>query len=333
MGKDTGNSIDDTCHLWVNFVGKVLCANLLERCALRISVRDKSAGNWPAGADVIGASLSPEQDWITALSGVSSVVFCAARAHVMNEDAANPLAEFRQVSAYGTLRLARQAAEAGVRRFVFVSSIKVNGEHSQPGHPFSADQASAPGDPYGVSKCEAEAELRALTQETGMEAVIISSPLVYGPGVKAGFLAMMRWLWRGFPLPLGGITAIRRSLVFVDNLVDLIVTCINHPAAANQTFLVSDDEDLSTATLLLRMGAAMGRPARLIPVPAGLITLAAKMIGRPGIAQRLCGSLQVDITETKELLGWSPLVSVDVGLRRTAEHWLKLEGKRQGVSG
>jgi nucleoside-diphosphate-sugar epimerase len=246
----------------------------------------------------------------------------------MNEEAADPLAEFRRVNVDGTLRLARQAAEAGVRRFVFVSSIKVNGEHSQPGQPFTADQIPAPGDPYGVSKCEAESELRALSQETGMEVVIIRPPLVYGPGVKANFLAMMRWLQRGVPLPLGGVTENRRSLVFLGNLVDLIVTCIDHPAAANQTFLVSDDEDLSTAVLLRRMAAALGRPARLIPLPAGLITLGAKLIGRPGIAQRLCGSLQVDIGKTKAVLDWSPPVSVDEGLRRTAAHWLATEGAR-----
>ncbi|MBK8892427.1 MAG: SDR family oxidoreductase [Dechloromonas sp.] len=305
------------------FVGKALCANLIERCPLRISVRDKSVGNWPAGVDVIEASLSPEQDWITVLSGVSSVVHCAARVHVMNEDAGDPLAEFRRVNVDGTLRLARQAADTGVRRFVFVSSIKVNGEHSQPGHPFTADEIPAPGDPYGVSKCEAEAGLRALSQETGMEVVIIRPPLVYGPGVKANFLAMMRWLQRGVPLPLGGVTANRRSLVFLDNLVDLIVTCIDHPAAANQTFLVSDDEDLSTAALLRRMAAALGRPARLIQVPAGLIVFGAKLIGRPGIAQRLCGSLQADIGKTKALLGWSSPISVDEGLRRTAVHWIE----------
>ena len=308
------------------FVGKALCANLIRRCPLRISVRDRSVGDWPAGADAIEASLSPEQDWITALSGVSSIVHCAARVHVMNEDAGDPLAEFRRVNVDGTLRLAHQAAEAGVRRFVFVSSIKVNGEHSQPGHPFAADEIPAPGDPYGVSKCEAEAGLRTLSQETGMEVVIIRPPLVYGPGVKANFLAMMRWLQRGVPLPLGGVTENRRSLVYLDNLVDLIVTCIDHPAAANKTFLVSDDEDLSTAALLRRMAAALGRPARLIPVPAGLITLGAKLIGRPGIAQRLCGSLQVDIGKTRGLLGWTPPISVDEGLRRTAAHWLATEG-------
>jgi nucleoside-diphosphate-sugar epimerase len=312
------------------FVGKALCANLIRRCPLRISVRDKSAGTWPAGIDVIEASLSPEQDWIAALSGVSSVVHCAARVHVMNEESTDPLAEFRRVNVDGTLRLARQAAEAGVQRFIFVSSIKVNGEHSQPGQPFTADQMPMPGDPYGVSKCEAEAGLRALSQETSMEVAIIRPPLVYGPGVKANFLAMMCWLQRGVPLPLGGVTENRRSLVFLDNLVDLIVTCIDHPAAANQTFLVSDDEDLSTAALLRRMAAALGKPARLIPVPVGLISLGAKLIGRPGIAQRLCGSLQVDIGKTKSLLGWVPPISVDEGLRRTAAHWINSRQASRG---
>ena len=305
------------------FVGKALCANLIERSPLRISVREKTAGNWLAGVDVIEASLCPEQDWITALSEVSVIVHCAARVHVMNEESGDPLAEFRRVNVDGTLRLARQAAEVGVRRFVFVSSIKVNGEHSLSGHPFTADQIPSPGDPYGVSKCEAEAGLRALSQETGIEVVIIRPPLVYGPEVKANFLTMMRWLQRGVPLPLGDVMANRRSLVFLDNLVDLIVTCIDHPAAANQTFLVSDDEDLSTAALLRRMATAMGVGARLVPVPTRLITFGTKLIGRPGIAQRLCGSLQVDIGKTKALLGWTPPINVDEGLRRTAAYWIE----------
>lgn len=313
------------------FVGRAVLASLLQRRFVRVALRQPNAAGLPEGVEVVEISLSPDQDWFEMLSGVFSVVHCAARVHVMIEEATDPLAEFRRVNVDGTLRLARQAAEAGVRRFVFVSSIKVNGEHSLPGRPFTADQTPAPGDPYGVSKCEAEAGLRALSEGTGMEVVIIRPPLVYGPGVKANFLAMMRWLQRGVPLPLGGVTENRRSLVFLDNLVDLIVTCIDHPAAANQTFLVSDDEDLSTAALLRRMGAALGRPARLVPVPAGLITFGAKLIGRPGIAQRLCGSLQVDIGKTKALLGWSPPISVDEGLRRTAEHWLTVERMRDAT--
>lgn len=307
------------------FVGRALCARLCDLEAIRIAVRQIPAGNWLEGVDVVQASLSPDQDWTGAMPGVTVVIHCAARVHVMNDNALDPLAEFRRVNVEGTLRLARQAAKAGVRRFVFLSSIKVNGEHSQPGRPFSADQLASPADPYGISKYEAETGLRALSLETGMEVVIIRPPLVYGPGVKANFLAMMQWLWRGIPLPLGGVTGNRRSLVYLDNLVDLIATCIVHPAAANQTFLVSDDEDLSSAALLGRTAAALGRPARLIPVPAGLIEIGAKLIGRPGIAQRLCGSLQVDISKTKQLLGWTPPFGVDEGLRRTAEHWLKVK--------
>ncbi|WP_114652021.1 UDP-glucose 4-epimerase family protein [Polynucleobacter necessarius] len=306
------------------FVGEFLCASLVKCSPLRISVRDKSKAKLFANVDIIEASLSPDQNWSSTLSGISVVVHCAARVHVMNEEAADPLLEFRRVNVNGTLNFARQAAEAGVRRFIFLSSIKVNGECSVPGHPFTTDQISAPSDPYGVSKYEAEIELKALAAETGMEVVIIRSPLVYGPGVKANFLSMMKWVKRGIPLPLGGVTKNRRSFVFIDNLVSVIVACINHPSAANQTFLVSDDEDLSTAELLRRMAFALGYPSKLIPVPVALIILGAKSFGRVDIAQRLCGSLQVDIKKTKDLLGWSPPVSVDEGLCQTAAHFLKM---------
>ena len=244
----------------------------------------------------------------------------------MTEQATDPLLEFRHINVDGTLNLARQAAEAGTRRFVFLSSIKVNGERTNPGRPFTADQQPEPGDPYGVSKMEAEIALRELAKKTGMEVVIIRPPLVYGPGVKANFLEMMRWLSRGVPLPLGAVTQNKRSLVALGNLVDLVETCIEHPAAANQTFLVSDGEILSTADLLQRLGIALGCPARLIPVPVGLLKLGAALLGRSAVAQRLCGSLEVDIGKTRELLGWSPPLSVDEGLRRTAEYWLNLQG-------
>jgi UDP-glucose 4-epimerase len=252
------------------------------------------------------------------LVGITTVVHLAARVHVMRDTEAYPLAAFRVVNVVETLSLARQAAAAGVRRFVFISSVKVNGETTQPGHPFTADDAPAPLDPYGISKMEAEQGLRQIAAETGMEVVIIRPPLVYGPGVKANFSAMMRWLQRGVPLPLGAIDN-QRSLVALDNLVDLIITCISHPAAANQTFLVSDGEDVSTSELLRRMGRAMGRPARLLPVPAGLLKLAATLAGRRDMAQRLCGSLQVDIEKTRQLLGWSPPLTLDQGLKKAAQ--------------
>lgn len=248
-----------------------------------------------------------------------TVVHLAARVHVMNDKSPDPLAEFRRVNVEGTAALARQAAAAGVRRFVFLSSVKVNGEFTEAVQPFTADDEPAPEDPYGVSKYEAEKLLQKIAAETGMEVVIIRSPLVYGPGVKANFESMMRWLARGVPLPLAAVTENRRSLLALDNLVDLIVTCLNHPAAANQTFLVSDGEDLSTAELLKRMGAAMGQTVRLFYMPPALLRLGATVLNKPGIYQRLCGSLRLDITKTKHVLEWSPPVTVDEGLRRAAE--------------
>jgi nucleoside-diphosphate-sugar epimerase len=277
--------------------------------------------------------LSAQTDWSSALVGVDAVVHTAARVHVMQDAATDPLAEYRRVNVQGTLHLARQAAAAGVKRFVFLSSVKVNGEatsaplprgaREQERGPFSADDVPAPQDPYGISKMEAEQGLREIAAQTGMAVVIIRPPLVYGPGVKANFAAMMRWLARGVPLPLGAVTHNRRSLVALDNLVDLIVTCITHPAAANQTFLVSDGEDLSTTDLLRRMGQALGQPARLLPVPPALLKLGAALLGKPELAQRLCGSLQVDIAKTRALLGWAPPISVNMGLKKAAEEYAR----------
>ena len=195
----------------------------------------------------------------------------------------------------------------------------MNGEFTEVGKPFTADDEPAPEDPYSVSKYEAEKLLRQIAAETGLEVVIIRPPLVYGPGVKANLESMMRWLARGLPLPLAAVTENRRSLVALDNLVDLIVTCLHHPAAANRTFLVSDAEDLSTVQLLKRMGAAMGHSVRLFYLPSALLKLGGVVLNKPGICQRLCGSLQLDITTTRHVLGWAPPVTVDEGLRRTAE--------------
>ena len=268
------------------------------------------------------ADLDASTDWQHVLPGVDVVVHASARVHVMHEAAANPLAEFRRTNVEGTLNLARQAAAAGVRRFIFISSIKVNGEATSPGKPFSAHDTPAPLDPYGRSKAEAEQGLRELAVATGMEVVIIRPVLVYGPGVKANFLNMMRWLSKGVPLPFGAIHN-RRSLVSLDNLISLIVTCIDHPQAANQTFLVSDGEDVSTSDLLRKLGVALGKPARLLPIPVGLMSAVAAWVGKRSVAQRLFGSLEVDISKNQALLGWRPGVSLEQGLSRTAQHFLE----------
>ncbi|QAX86221.1 NAD-dependent dehydratase [Pseudomonas sp. DTU12.3] len=263
---------------------------------------------------------------LPSLADVDVVIHAAARVHVMKETAADALAEFRKINVEGTLRLARHAADSGVTRFIFISSIKVNGESTAEGQPFKADDAPAPSDAYGVSKYEAEESLKRLSRETGMEVVIIRPPLVYGPGVKANFLNMMRWLDRGVPLPLGSISN-QRSFVAIGNLVDLIITCISHSAAAGQTFLVSDGEDLSTTGLLRRLARALGKKPWLLKFPQGLLVAVASMLGRRAFAQRICGSLQVDIHKTRELLSWKPPVNLDDAMLKTASHYFKEQSK------
>jgi nucleoside-diphosphate-sugar epimerase len=261
-------------------------------------------------------------DWASSLDGHSVVVHCAARVHVMEEDSVDPLSEFRKVNVEGTLNLARHAAARGVKRFIFISSIKVNGEETQPGRPYTAEDAPEPIDPYGISKWEAEQGLQRIAEATGMEVVIIRPVLIYGPGVKANFLSMVRWLDRGVPLPFGSIYN-SRSLVALDNLIDLIMVTLDHPGAANQTFLVSDGEDLSSSTLLRRMANALGRPVRLLPVPSACLYFAASLLGKKALAQRLCGSLQVDISKTRSLLQWEPPLSVDAALNLVAEQYME----------
>lgn len=301
------------------FVGQRLIMRLLldKKCAPIAAARrvTQLQGLCP----VVSFDLDNPADW-PALNGVDVVVHTAARVHVMNELAKDALAEFRKVNVEGTLQLAKRAAEAGVRRFIFISSVKVNGESTLPGKPFSADDMPAPQDPYGVSKYEAEQALKKLALETAMEVVIIRPPLVYGPGVKANFLSMLRWLDKEVPLPLGAIHN-QRSLVALGNLVDFIVTCINHPAAANQTFLVSDGEDLSTPQLLNRLASALEKRSRLIALPEWLILSVATLLGKQAVASRICGSLQVDISKNYELLGWTPPISSDRAMRQTAIHY------------
>ena len=304
------------------FVGHALCTELTQRkYCVRGTVREHSRS---AGLDcelAIVGDIGPAVDWSAALDDVHAVVHLAARVHVMRERASNPLLAFRMANMEGTKNLARQAAHAGVRRFVYLSSIKVNGEQTLPGRPFTEQDAPAPLDFYSVSKQEAEEELGKIAQQTGMEVVIVRPPLVYGPGVKANFLNMMRWLHNGVPLPFGAIHNCR-SLVALDNLIDFIGVCLEHPEAADQTFLVADGEDLSTTELLQRMGGALGMPAKLLPVPQLLLEAGFKIAGRSDMAQRLCRSLQVNIAKAQTLLGWNPPISVDEGLRRTAQWFL-----------
>ena len=300
------------------FVGSALCERLYkDKRSLFGAVRSlRSQSARPESIEI--GSISSTTNWTSALRNMQQVVHLAARVHVMADQNADPLAEFRCMNVEATVNLARQAAAAGVRRFIYLSSVKVNGEFTKSDRFFTADDLPAPEDPYGLSKLEAEQALRQIASETGMEVVIIRPPLVYGPGVKANFKSMMDWLARGIPLPLAAVTENRRSLVALDNLVDLIFTCLNHPAAVNQTFMVSDGEDLSTADLLQRLGEAQGTPARLFYAPVTALKLGAALIGKQSIYPRLCGSLQVDISKTRWLLDWTPPVSVDEGLRRVA---------------
>ncbi len=290
----------------------IAAVRVLERGGVAAGGSHGAAVRWVELGDLAGAELNPDL-----FAGVDVVVHCAARVHVMHEIDADPLAAFRAVNVHGTLKLAQAAAQAGVKRFVFLSSVKVHGESTECGKPFKADAPLCPADPYSISKMEAEVALTALAAETGLEVVIVRPPLVYGPGVKANFHSMMVWLARGTPLPLGAISN-RRSLVAVDNLVDLLTVCLDHPRAVGQAFLVSDGEDLSTTQLLRRLGVALEKPARLIPVPPVLLSGAGALLGKRVVIGRICGSLQVDIDKTRSLLGWSPPVTVDRALAMTA---------------
>lgn len=304
------------------FVGQSLIKRLtteFEPSSIIAGVRNQSLDLDLRASSMEIGDLSNEINLIHMLQGVDVVVHCAGRVHVMNDRSPDALAEFRRINVQGTVNLARQAAEAGVKRFIFLSSIKVNGELTEKGKPFTADDEPAPKDPYGISKYEAEQALRRIASDSRMEFVVIRPPLVYGPGVKANFESMMKWLAKGIPLPLGAITGNRRSMVALDNLIDLIVTCLNHPNSANQLFLVSDGEDISTTDLLIHMGKSLERPARLFYVPLAILKIGAFLMRKKPIYQRLTGSLQLDISKTQKLLDWTPPVTLDEGLRRVAK--------------
>ncbi len=302
------------------FVGKQLCAELSRQGqAVRAAVRSKTSFVENTETISIG-DINIETDWSEALRGITVAVHLAAA--MLNAKDSKAYDALHKTNVEGTWNLARQAADAGVKRFIFISSIKVNGEMTPLGLPFSAEDKPLPIDAYGISKLEAEQSLKHLSEQTGMELVIIRPPLVYGPGVKANFRTLMRCLKMGIPLPLASVHN-KRSFVAIENLLDLIITCIDHPAAANQTFLAADGEDMSTPELLQRLGVALGKPAKLIPVPIWLLKMAAQLLGKGDMAQRLVNSLQVDIGKTCERLGWQPPVSVEDALKKTAMDFLK----------
>ena len=300
------------------FVGRAAWKQLQRKSGLLAvgTVRRTDASGVDAqGGPVAMGDLSAPTDWSAVLARVDVVVHAAARVHVMHDTTANPLAEFRRVNVEGTLRLAHQAAGARVKRFVFISSVGVNGLKTPEGSPFVETATPRPHNAYAVSKWEAEQGLLRIADETGLEVVIIRPPLVYGLGAPGNFAALLRAVQRGWPLPLGAVHN-RRSLLALDNLVDFIVTCMSHPAAANQTFLVSDGHDLSTAELIRGLERAAGLSARTLPVPVWILKGAAGLLGKKEAMQRLCGNLQVDISKARNLLEWAPPISVEEGLRR-----------------
>jgi nucleoside-diphosphate-sugar epimerase len=295
------------------FVGQGVVGKLHPAAGFSLRAAVRNTGTSGSSEEVKVSGIDSDTDWSQALTDIDVVIHVAARAHIMKDEELDPLAEYRKVNVDGTLNLAMQAAEAGVRRFVFISSIGVHGNLSN--RPFSEQNEVHPAEPYAQSKWEAEQRLWECAGCNGMELVIIRPPLVYGPNAPGNFGSLVRWLDRGVLLPLGAIHN-KRSLVALDNLVDLIITCIDHPAAGNQVFLAGDGEDLSTTELLQGVAKAMGKPSRLVPVPAGLLMFGATMLGKKAMAQRLLGSLQVDISKARNLLGWQPPLSVEEGLKR-----------------
>lgn len=309
------------------FIGTALCRQLVEAgftvlAAVR-QMPDMASGH-PMLRYVETGRVDPLTDWSKLLVEVDAVVHLAARVHVMQDSATDPLAEYRRENVDLTLNLARHAVAAGVRRFVFVSSIKVNGEHTPYGQPFTASDVPNPEDAYALSKAEAEQALMTLAAATALEVTVIRPPLVYGPGVKANFESMMRLLQTSLPLPFGGVKY-RRSLVSLDNLLNFIRVCIDHPRASNEVFLVSDGVDLSLAELLRITGQALGRPPRLFVLPEWGLRQAAKLLKREIYSRRLLEGLQVDLGKNARQLGWLPRNQVDLAIRSTAAAFVNKE--------
>ena len=304
------------------FVGRALVASLMQHDAdVVASVRHNDMHLYNGIKQVIH-TVDSRTAWKVDLANIDVVIHLAARVHVMDDSELNPLACFREINTSGTLNLAGQASDAGVKRFIFISSIKVNGEITSLGNSFSPDDNFIPTDPYGLSKYEAEQQLLKLAKETGMEIVIIRPPLVYGFGVKGNFASLLKWMQRDVPLPFGAIHN-QRSLVALENLVSFIICCIDNPKAANEIFLISDCEDVSTTVLLQKVATAFGKKALLLPVPVSLMTLAAKLLGKGDVATRLFSSLQVDSSRARDLLGWKPVITMDEQLKKIADAYLK----------
>jgi len=349
------------------FIGRALCKRMLaDGYQVRGAVRDgRQMTVLPSGVERVQiGNIGPKTDWSKALAGIDGIVHLAARVHVMRESVADPIAAFRQVNVAGTERLARQAAEAGVKRLVYISSVKVNGEGTEirgrrseirdqrsevrgqrsgdggrrsevrdqrseagnriedrGGAVFSEKDVPEPHDPYAVSKWEAEQVLRDVEADTGLEVVILRPPLVYGPGVKANFLRLFKIVERGIPLPFAKIDN-QRSFIYLDNMIDAIITCINHPGAAGQTFLISDGEDVSTPELIRRIALVLGKPARLFSIPLFLMRLTGKLLGKSAVTDRLFGSLTIDSTKIRRELEWKPPYTMKHGLKETAK-WYK----------
>lgn len=304
------------------FVGTALCRTLRAAgTSVRAAVR-KGAG--PGEVNV--GDLNGSTDWYAALDGCDVVFHLAARVHVMSDVDEDPLRAYREVNVDGTLNLARQAIQAGVRRFVFVSSVKVNGE-STSAQPFRASDVPMPCDPYGQSKMEAEQALLQLGRDSGLEVVIVRPPLVYGPGVKANFLNLIKLVHMGIPLPLGSINN-ARSMVALDNLVDLLIVCSKHPRAPGNVFMVSDGADMGIKELVTKIAKAMNKRLLLVPVPAGLMTGAAQLLGKQGVVDRLLSSLQVDISSTRVTLEWQPVVAPQLVIDKTVEQFFLVKGRK-----
>jgi nucleoside-diphosphate-sugar epimerase len=281
----------------------------------------KSAQLQNLGSIEVVGDINPHTNWTDALVGVETVIHLAARVHVMNDVATDPLTEYRNANTLATIHLAKEAATAGVKRFIYLSSIKVNGEETSSEQVYSEDSIPAPIDPYGVSKWEAELGLEKVCIETGMEFVVIRPPLIYGPGVKANFQKLMGLVAKGMPLPLGAVDN-KRSMLALDNLVSFITEVITNPLAANQRFLLSDGQDVSTTQLLRLLAQSMSKSLWLIPVPAFILRATAKVFGASAAADRLLGSLQIDSSKARQLLGWQPPLSVEEGIAITAQAYL-----------